>query len=102
MLKCKLLKCHPPDNKPQKVLFEISFSLQDLRDLENDDLNVQLDIFEEHRDDDSVEFQHRWKDITVNFEYPWKCKKTLFLETLDYKQLLFSLSPLRVTHFSCA
>lgn len=78
MLKCKLLKCHSPDNKPQKVLFEISCSLQDLRDLENDDLNVQLDIFEEHRDDDSVEFQHRWKDITVNFEYPWKCKKHYF------------------------
>lgn len=29
-----------------------------------------MDIFEEHREDDSVEFQHRWKDITVNFEYP--------------------------------
>ena len=29
-----------------------------------------MDIFEEHREDDSVEFQHRWKDITINFEYP--------------------------------
>jgi len=48
----------------------MSEPFQDLRDLENDDLNVQLDIFEEHRDDDSIEFQHRWKDITVNFEDP--------------------------------
>lgn len=48
----------------------MSEPFQDLRDLENDDLNVQLDIFEEHRDDDSVEFQHRWKDITINFEDP--------------------------------
>jgi len=44
--------------------------MQDLRDLENEDLNVQLDVFEEHKDDDAVEFQHRWKDITINFEYP--------------------------------
>lgn len=44
--------------------------LQDLRELENDDLNVQLDIFEEHRDDDSAEFQQRFTDIKINFEYP--------------------------------
>ncbi|RMX46568.1 hypothetical protein pdam_00021581 [Pocillopora damicornis] len=42
--------------------------LQELRDLENDDLNVQLDIFEEHRDDDSAEFQQRFTDIKINFE----------------------------------
>lgn len=42
--------------------------LQDLRELENDDLNVQLDIFEEHRDDDSAEFQQRFTDIKINFE----------------------------------
>jgi len=42
--------------------------LQDLRDLENDDLNVQLDIFEEHRDDDTTEFQQRFTDIKINFE----------------------------------
>lgn len=45
--------------------------LKDLRDLDNDDLNVQLDVFEDHKDDDSVEFQHRWKDISINFEYPF-------------------------------
>lgn len=48
-------------------LFDI---FQELRDLENDDLNVQLDIFEEHRDDDSAEFQQRFTDIKINFEYP--------------------------------
>ena len=47
------------------------FVFQDLRDLENDDLNVQLDIFEEHKDDDFLEFQHRWRDISLNFEYPF-------------------------------
>ena len=45
--------------------------IQDLRELENDDLNVQLDIFEEHREDDSMEFHQRWIDIKVNFEYPF-------------------------------
>lgn len=45
--------------------------LQDLRELENDDLNLQLDVFEDHKDDDFLEFQHRWRDITINFEYPF-------------------------------
>ncbi|XP_048589286.1 protein diaphanous homolog 2 isoform X2 [Nematostella vectensis] len=45
-------------------------AFQDLRDLENDDLNVQLDIWEEHRDDDASEFQHRLNNIMVNFEDP--------------------------------
>jgi len=40
--------------------------------LENDDLNVQLDIFEEHLDDDTTEFQQRFTDIKINFEYPWE------------------------------
>lgn len=47
-------------------LFDI---FQEFRDLENDDLNVQLDIFEEYRDDDFVEFQQRFIDIKINFEY---------------------------------
>ena len=43
-------------------------ALPGLRDIDSDDLNVQLDVFDEHKDDDAVEFQHRFNDITVHME----------------------------------
>jgi len=39
-----------------------------LRDMDTDELNVQLDVFDEHKDDDAVEFQHRYNDITIHME----------------------------------
>ncbi|XP_065668594.1 protein diaphanous homolog 1 isoform X2 [Hydra vulgaris] len=43
-------------------------ALPGLREIDTEDLNVQLDIFDEHKDDDAVEFQHRFNDITVHLE----------------------------------
>ena len=34
-------------------------ALPGLRDMDQDDLNIQLDVFDERKDDDAVEFQHR-------------------------------------------
>ena len=36
--------------------------------MDTDELNVQLDVFDEHKDDDAVEFQHRYNDITIHME----------------------------------
>jgi hypothetical protein len=47
------------------------FIVQDLRNIGNDELNVQLDIFEEHKEDDFAELSHRLTDVQVNFEYPF-------------------------------
>jgi len=43
-------------------------ALPGLRDMDQDDLNIQLDIFDERKDDDAVEFQHRYNDITIHME----------------------------------
>lgn len=43
-------------------------ALSGLREMDQDDLNVQLDIFEEHKDDDAVEFQHRYNDIQLHMD----------------------------------
>ena len=33
-------------------------ALPGLRDMDQEELNIQLDIFDERKDDDAVEFQH--------------------------------------------
>ena len=45
-----------------------SDALPGLREMDQDDLNVQLDIFDEHKDDDAVEFQHRYNDIQLHMD----------------------------------
>ena len=43
-------------------------ALPGLRDMDQDELNIQLDIFDERKDDDAVEFQHRFNDITIHMD----------------------------------
>jgi len=43
-------------------------ALPGLRDMEQEDLTCQLDIFDDHKDDDAVEFQHRFNDIALHME----------------------------------
>ncbi|CAB3986142.1 diaphanous homolog 2 isoform X1 [Paramuricea clavata] len=57
--------------------------LKDLRDIGNDELNVQLDIFEEHKEDDFAELSHRLTDIQVNFEEPSELFQMLVSITKD-------------------
>lgn len=64
------------------------FIFQDLRKVANDELNVQLDIFEEHREDDHNEFSHRLTDIQVNFEY--LLRKPFYLANFSCLYLKFT------------
>ena len=43
-------------------------ALPGLREMDQEDLNRQLDIFDEHKEDDAVEFQHRYNDIALHME----------------------------------
>uniref|UniRef100_UPI00358FAF50 protein diaphanous homolog 2-like isoform X2 n=1 Tax=Myxine glutinosa TaxID=7769 RepID=UPI00358FAF50 len=43
-------------------------TLQELKDLENDELDVQLRVFEENREDDFVELSHRYEDIRFELD----------------------------------
>uniref|UniRef100_A0A669C2D6 Diaphanous-related formin 3 n=1 Tax=Oreochromis niloticus TaxID=8128 RepID=A0A669C2D6_ORENI len=41
-----------------------------IKDLENEALDIQLKVFEEHKEEDMMEFSHRLEDIRSELEYP--------------------------------
>uniref|UniRef100_A0A8D2HKD6 Diaphanous related formin 1 n=1 Tax=Urocitellus parryii TaxID=9999 RepID=A0A8D2HKD6_UROPR len=54
--------------------------LQDLREIENDDMRVQLNVFDEQGEEDSYDLKGRLDDIRMEMEYP-------FLQTLIWNDL---------------
>uniref|UniRef100_A0A2K6TJ36 Protein diaphanous homolog 1 n=1 Tax=Saimiri boliviensis boliviensis TaxID=39432 RepID=A0A2K6TJ36_SAIBB len=45
--------------------------LQDLREIENDDMKVQLNVFDEQGEEDSFDLKGRLDDIRMEMEYPF-------------------------------
>uniref|UniRef100_A0A8C0XIK3 Diaphanous related formin 1 n=1 Tax=Castor canadensis TaxID=51338 RepID=A0A8C0XIK3_CASCN len=45
--------------------------LQDLREIENDDMKVQLNVFDEQGDEDFLDLKARLDDIRMEMEYPF-------------------------------
>ncbi|KAL0607976.1 Protein diaphanous-like protein 1 [Plecturocebus cupreus] len=45
--------------------------LQDLREIENDDMRVQLNVFDEQGEEDSYDLKGRLDDIRMEMEYPF-------------------------------
>ncbi|KAL7854958.1 hypothetical protein SRHO_G00171480 [Serrasalmus rhombeus] len=41
--------------------------------IKNEALDIQLKVFEEHKEEDMIEFSHRLEDIKAEFEYPFNC-----------------------------
>lgn len=50
----------------------IVFSLQQLQCIKNEALDIQLKVFNEHKEEDMIEFSHRLEDIRSELEYPFK------------------------------
>lgn len=46
------------------------FICQDLKEKENDELDIQLKVFDENKEDDLTELSHRLSDIRAEMEYP--------------------------------
>lgn len=44
--------------------------LKQLGTIKNDALDIQLKVFEEHKEEDMLEFSHRLEDIKSELEYP--------------------------------
>ncbi|CAJ0968876.1 unnamed protein product [Ranitomeya imitator] len=44
--------------------------LPHLKEKENDELDIQLKVFDENREDDLLELSHRLRDIRAEMEYP--------------------------------
>lgn len=47
------------------------FKYQDLKEKENDELDIQLRVFDENKEDDLTELSHRLSDIRAEMEYPF-------------------------------
>lgn len=47
-----------------------SLSLQEVRKIENEELRVQLTVFDEQAEDDSEDLKARLDDIRIEMEYP--------------------------------
>uniref|UniRef100_A0A803T507 Diaphanous related formin 2 n=1 Tax=Anolis carolinensis TaxID=28377 RepID=A0A803T507_ANOCA len=46
--------------------------LPDLKEKENEELDIQLKVFDENKEEDLLELAHRLNDIKVEMEYPFK------------------------------
>lgn len=52
---------------------------QDLKEKENDELDIQLKVFDENKEDDLTELSHRLNDIRAEMEYPLTNHTNTFL-----------------------
>uniref|UniRef100_A0A2I3H1D6 Diaphanous related formin 3 n=1 Tax=Nomascus leucogenys TaxID=61853 RepID=A0A2I3H1D6_NOMLE len=50
--------------------------LPNLKRIKNDGLDIQLKVFDEHKEEDLVELSHRLEDIRAELEYPFVLKST--------------------------
>ncbi|KAL6048588.1 hypothetical protein STEG23_002273, partial [Scotinomys teguina] len=50
-------------------------ALQELRDIDNDDMKVQLNVFNEHGEEDFFDLKGRLEDIRMEMEYPFMTVK---------------------------
>uniref|UniRef100_A0A8D2JQW1 Protein diaphanous homolog 2 n=1 Tax=Sciurus vulgaris TaxID=55149 RepID=A0A8D2JQW1_SCIVU len=52
--------------------------LPDLKEKENDELDIQLKVFDENKEDDLTELSHRLNDIRAEMEYPLANHKNMY------------------------
>lgn len=66
----KFIVYHPlPAILPLALPFPL-LSLQEIRMIENEELRVQLIVFDEQAEDDSEDLKARLDDIRIEMEYP--------------------------------
>uniref|UniRef100_A0A452H264 Uncharacterized protein n=1 Tax=Gopherus agassizii TaxID=38772 RepID=A0A452H264_9SAUR len=53
--------------------------LPDLKEKENEELDIQLKVFDENKEDDLIELSHRLNDIKAEMEYPFKNSLIYFI-----------------------
>ncbi|XP_065058527.1 protein diaphanous homolog 2-like isoform X2 [Rhopilema esculentum] len=72
-------------------------ALPQLREFDQDDLNVQLEIFDDQKEEDALEFQHRFNDIAIHLDDPdevYKLVKTVNKDTASEQYFLSVLQHL--------
>lgn len=87
---------------PFNLFFSSSFplalpSVQSLNSVKNDALDIQLKVFEEHKEEDMIEFSHRLEDIRSELEYPFDAEThTISFDILSTLKHSSENSPPRV------
>lgn len=62
--------------------------------MKNDSLDIQLKVFDEHKEEDLLEFSHRLEDIRAELEYPF------VLNLVKYGKLLLNPNqPSKILNF---
>ncbi|KAL4843947.1 hypothetical protein H8958_002839 [Nasalis larvatus] len=62
--------------------------LPDLKEKENDELDIQLKVFDENKEDDLTELSHRLNDIRAEMEYPLTNHKTILCALPQYYKII--------------
>ncbi|GLD67347.1 protein diaphanous homolog 1 isoform X1, partial [Lates japonicus] len=62
--------------------------LTEVRTIENEELRVQLTVFDEQAEDDSEDLKARLDDIRIEMEYPYTGKNCLFVEIQVFEILV--------------
>ncbi|KTF84236.1 hypothetical protein cypCar_00024549 [Cyprinus carpio] len=60
----------PHDLNTHSATFGQVYIRKSLNAVKNDALDIQLKVFEEHKEEDMIEFSHRLEDIRSELEYP--------------------------------
>lgn len=53
-----------------------------MKRIKNDGLDIQLKVFDEHKEEDLIEFSHRLEDIRAELEYPLVLKFSQYVKLL--------------------
>ncbi len=67
----KLNVCHSLPASLHLAFHPPALSLQEVRKIENEELRVQLSVFDEQAEDDSEDLKARLDDIRIEMEYPF-------------------------------
>lgn len=84
-----LILTHPPASF--LPFYSILLSPQELRKIENEELRVQLTVFDEQAEDDSEDLKARLDDIRIEMEYPSTGQNGLFIKLAMSPYLIESL-----------
>ena len=67
--------------------------------MDNEDVRTQVNVFQEHQEEDAEEFQHRYDNIRLEMDEPRECYDLLYQTTLNTTAEPFFLSILQ--HLLC-
>lgn len=66
--------------------------LPNLKGIKNDGLDIQLKVFDEHKEEDLNEFFHRLEDIRAELEYPFALTPSHKICTMTVSSIIMNFA----------